>query len=56
MIENNDNISLQFGLGALASDGALNETVGVSLGSENSGVFASVLDILVPRKIWEICQ
>lgn len=48
MIENNDNISLQFGLGALASDGALNETVGVSLGGENSGILAGILNVLVP--------
>jgi len=41
-------LRLQLRLGALASDGALDEAVGVGLGSEDRSVLAEVLDALVP--------
>jgi hypothetical protein len=39
---------LQLGLGALASNGTLNQTIRVGLRGENSGIFAQIFDILVP--------
>ena len=42
---------LQLGLGALASDGALDETVGVGLRGKHGGILASVLDSLVPAEV-----
>ena len=44
---------LKLRLGALAGDCALNQAVGVGLGSKNSRIFAGVLDVLVPR---EVCR
>lgn len=45
---NSAKISLQLGLAALASDGALDEAVGVRLGSKDGGILAQILDALVP--------
>ena len=39
---------LQLGLGALARDGAVDETIRVRLRSEDSGIFTEVLNALVP--------
>jgi hypothetical protein len=39
---------LQLRLAALASHGALNEAVGIGLRSQNRGVLAQVLDVLMP--------
>jgi hypothetical protein len=43
---------LQLGLCALASDGALDEAVGVRLGGEDGRILTEVLDVLVPREIY----
>jgi hypothetical protein len=48
-----DKRRLQLGLCALASDGALDEAVGVRLGGEDGRILAKVLDVLVPREIYE---
>jgi hypothetical protein len=44
---------LQLRLCALAGDGALDKAVGVRLGSEDGRILAEVLDVLVPREIYE---
>jgi len=41
-------LRLQLRLGALAGDSALDEAVGVGLGSEDRSVLAEVLNALVP--------
>lgn len=46
---------LQLGLGAGATNGALDQTVGVGLGSVNLGILAGVLEALVPAEICANC-
>ena len=48
-------MNLQLGLAALANDGALDETVGVGLRCVHFGIFASVLEALVPAQVCDLC-
>jgi hypothetical protein len=45
--------ALQLGLRSRTSNCAFNEAIGVGLRSEDSGVFAGVLETLVPAQIWK---